>query len=279
MPRDWDLMSLAAVPLTFAVGLALVRGHDSEPLLARIGVLVCGAAALHTAGLDRVNATTSASEARFRWLLEHAALSSHAQAYGWETWANHARPRASRRGARGDGERAPRRPEQPPLLNQAGTLLFELGAPRSGRCPASPSQEAAADIRADVGERRHGVLCGGSLGIRPAVAARALELDGDLDVARIVCWRKHACRCDGIPRPSRTCRSTWPATRRPVEALFALGNVYSETGDTAAALECYGRVVELNPEDHQAYYNLGVCYYSQGRIELARPRASRRSFG
>ena len=31
-------------------------------------------------------------------------------------------------------------------------------------------------------------------------------------------------------------------------------------------------MVELAPRDHRGYYNLGVCYVNQGRLDLARPQ-------
>ena len=83
--RDWDIMSLPAVPLTlWAVVILVKRVRDCEKLF-RGAFLICGAAALHTLLWIGVNARPDAAEARFTHLLDR--LSGRASAIGWMTVA------------------------------------------------------------------------------------------------------------------------------------------------------------------------------------------------
>ena len=81
--RDWDILSLPALPLTlWAATMLLERIRDGETLF-HSAFLICGAAALHTLLWIAVNANAGAAEARF--VHQVGRLSGHANASGWLT--------------------------------------------------------------------------------------------------------------------------------------------------------------------------------------------------
>ena len=46
------------------------------------------------------------------------------------------------------------------------------------------------------------------------------------------------------------------------ELFFARGSIYDKLGDTDKAKADYLKAIELNPEDFDAYYNLGAMYFN-----------------
>ena len=54
-----------------------------------------------------------------------------------------------------------------------------------------------------------------------------------------------------------------------ITALTSLGDALYGSGDEEAALDCYRRVIELDPEDAQAYFNLAETYYDGGNLQAA----------
>ena len=84
--RDWDILSLPALPLTlWAATMLLERIRDGEKLF-HIAFLICGATALHTSLWIGVNAGAEPAEARFTRQLGR--LTGHASATGWVTLGN-----------------------------------------------------------------------------------------------------------------------------------------------------------------------------------------------
>lgn len=55
------------------------------------------------------------------------------------------------------------------------------------------------------------------------------------------------------------------------EALYGLGRIQAERGDTAAAMECYRKACELFPEYGAAQYALALAYQKLGKPDLAEP--------
>lgn len=53
-----------------------------------------------------------------------------------------------------------------------------------------------------------------------------------------------------------------PAAATPYNQFF-LGNALGDMAETAAAIECYQRAIQLNPEFFEAYHNLGLVYLQQ----------------
>ena len=93
--RDWDILSLPAVPLTLWALLVFLHAYEERRVSARAAWQTWGACAIHTIFWIGLNADAEAAEARFDKNLVHPSLDRHAATYGWETLAAHYR--ASRR--------------------------------------------------------------------------------------------------------------------------------------------------------------------------------------
>ena len=81
--RDWDILSLPALPFTLWAATAFVEKIRDREQLFHGAFLICGAAALHTLLWIAVNANAGAAEARF--VHQVGRLSGHANASGWIT--------------------------------------------------------------------------------------------------------------------------------------------------------------------------------------------------
>jgi tetratricopeptide (TPR) repeat protein len=60
------------------------------------------------------------------------------------------------------------------------------------------------------------------------------------------------------------------AREESVPARFLLGQIEAETGDLAAAIEQFDRVLEADPTHEEALYELGLCYLDRGWSRRAR---------
>jgi tetratricopeptide (TPR) repeat protein len=266
--RDWDLMSIGALPLTLAVGVGFARRGGPGPL--RDAAVLCGAAALHTAGWVAVNAAPGPSAARFHGLLETAALSSHAKAYGWETWANHERAAGQPEAALVAYESALRAdPTNHRYWVYRGTVQFDLGRPERALAAFARAKELEPDYMPTWLNEGLALFKTGAWEKATKSLEHALELQPGLDEAEFIlahCYRKLGRRTEAAEHLERLLARTPDA----VEPLFLLGNIYSEIDDVPRATACYRRMVELAPRDHRGHYNLGVCYMNQGRESQAR---------
>jgi tetratricopeptide (TPR) repeat protein len=130
--RDWDLLALPAVPLTLWTAVAMVNHLDRDPNWERLALIVCGAAALHSALWIGVNARPEAAVARFTRCMETAPLSQHARAYGWESLGSyHEHDRGDARQAANAYDRAIAVDEDNPRYwNLAGAQYAALGERR-----------------------------------------------------------------------------------------------------------------------------------------------------
>ena len=81
--RDWDVMSLPALPLTLWAAAALLQGIRDRDHLFHCAFVICGAAALHSTLWIGLNASAGAAEARFVHLLDK--LKGGASVNGWLT--------------------------------------------------------------------------------------------------------------------------------------------------------------------------------------------------
>jgi tetratricopeptide (TPR) repeat protein len=128
--RDWDAFSFAAVPLTVLAGRAAARTVRGRPLLAHAAVVICGAAALHTAAWLAVNAEERGAEARFARLLEVCPVSRHALAYGFESLGSlHLAAGRSEEACSSFESAARAAPDNPRHLVSAAKLHLALGRP------------------------------------------------------------------------------------------------------------------------------------------------------
>jgi Flp pilus assembly protein TadD len=91
--RDWDVLSLPAIPLAIWAGLAFANRHTDTPGFGRSAIFTWGTVALHTVAWITLNATPDAALHRYRDHLTNGTLATHARSYGWETLALHHRNR------------------------------------------------------------------------------------------------------------------------------------------------------------------------------------------
>ncbi len=89
--RDWDVLSLPAVPATIWALLSFTRAFEGRSAYARASWQTWGACAIHTMFWVGLNADADAAETRFERNLARASLGVHATTYGWETLAAHYR--------------------------------------------------------------------------------------------------------------------------------------------------------------------------------------------
>ena len=87
--RDWDALSLAAIPLSLWIASVLSNQFENRCELRRAGFAICGAALLHTVFWLGINADTNMAAMRFSRILERAPLTAPARAYAWETLGAH----------------------------------------------------------------------------------------------------------------------------------------------------------------------------------------------
>ena len=93
--RDWDVLSLPALPLVLWAALAFIERTPPSQLFPS-SLLLCGAAALHTLAWVALNADDHSAVQRYTRLLETASLAQTARAYGWEGLGIHHRNRGER---------------------------------------------------------------------------------------------------------------------------------------------------------------------------------------
>jgi tetratricopeptide (TPR) repeat protein len=246
--RDWDVMSLAAVPLTLAVAVRLARG----PRAADVAVLLAGAAALHTLAWVAGNADAAAAEARFVRLLRSCPASLHARAYGWESLA---------RVYLGDGrtdaactafERAADfAPDNPRYWSSAATLHLEAGrADAAERCFARTVEldPTRAEAWQALGAIRYGR---GDLEGALRFLAEALRLRPDLERA----WFNRGLAELRLGRRREAAESFRSAVRADpalAPAWFNLGAVLRDLGDDAGAADAFRRFLGLGVGGAQA---------------------------
>ncbi len=81
--RDWDFLALPALPLTLWTASALLARVRDPNSAFHIAFLICGAGALHSLVWIGLNASPTAAETRYVYLMDR--LTGHAASYGWET--------------------------------------------------------------------------------------------------------------------------------------------------------------------------------------------------
>lgn len=82
--RDWDVLSLAALPFSLWAARVLSDRYRRDAELREAGFMLCGVGALHALLWMGVNANPAAAEARFIHVLERSEICRPGRAYGWE---------------------------------------------------------------------------------------------------------------------------------------------------------------------------------------------------
>ena len=89
--RDWDLLSLSALPCSLWAATALANRIQDKATLQQTSLVLSGAAALHLILWLGLNANATAAQTRFAQTLEQSTVSDLGRAYSWETLGIHHR--------------------------------------------------------------------------------------------------------------------------------------------------------------------------------------------
>jgi len=140
------------------------------------------------------------------------------------------------------------------LFTAAGTIRAErmLYLASMGSCWALA--EAAVGLRARFGRARFGHAW-------VAALAGLLALLGAQAARRNMVWKDHG----------SVIATTARDAPRSVRANYQLADHLRQSGDCAAAIPYYRRVLAIYPAFGMARYNLAVCYEKLGRLDAAEP--------
>ena len=267
--RDWDVLSIPALPLTVWAAHSMITRIDNRARLFRLGFLVCSAAALHMCGWVYTNVSDERARSRFEDQLKRSTLSEHAGSYGWETLGIYYRDQGSSNGAL-DAYRAALEadPGNPRHWFAVGTLLSNLGK----KAASVSALQKAISIRPDMAEVHSNlgnVLT--DLGKSKEAAMhfeRAMTLDPSFADAKS--------NYGNLLFKLGRYEEAKGAYTRALSLQPSLGDVYFNLANTHLALEEYDealsnyrKAIALDPEFEGAYLNLGNALYDMGRYSEA----------
>lgn len=263
--RDWDILSLPAVPLTlWAVAILLKRVRECENLF-RGAFLICGVTALHTLLWVGVNASPAAAEARFTHLLGR--LSGHASVNGWLTLAEFYREQDDPSAALDAYERALEAdPTNPNRWITVGIICREIGQSQD----AIEHFRRAVELRPDspVPYVNLGAVYNDMAQFGKAIeyTRKAIALQPDLAKAHSnlgAMYRKTGQFFKAVEHLEKVCE----LQPRDADAHSNLGAVYNDAGQHANAIRALKKAVALRPDDAVAYGNLGAVYSRIGQFD------------
>ena len=223
--RDWDVLSLPALPLVLWTALALIE-RTPPSLLTASSLLVCGATALHTLAWVALNADDRSAVQRYARLMEAAYLPQNARAYGWEGLGMHHRNR-------GDEERA---------LSAYGRAAE--ASPRNWRYWMAIAEN-----------NRH-------LG-RLSQAAEAYERVLELQPLAIDVWNLLGTIYRQLGRHEKSAvahASSLNIDPDQGDVWYNLGNAYALMGRLGEAIGAFERALELDDRQPDIHFNLGLLY-------------------
>ena len=267
--RDWDTFSFPALPFTLWAAFALVRCFPERCELAHVGLMICGAAGLHTLLWIGVNARDISGEARFSHILEQGRLSAHARFYGWETLGLHYRARSQEEKALWAYLQALRaNPWNARLWCSTGNIYRELG--RTEDAVRSYRRSIEIDARfaeaySNLGNVYFGLgrLEEAAQNYRKAIDAKPEFADAhyNLGVAHY--------HLGEYEKAIAQCQKALSVESDFLNAYYSLGMIFSELGQYEDAVQQYQNVVRLVPERADVHQYLGRAYYHLGHYEQA----------
>ena len=223
--RDWDILSLPALPLVLWAALAFIE-RLPPPLLTVSSLLVCGAAALHTLAWVALNADAHSAVQRYTRLLETASLSQNARAYGWEGLGAHHRNRGEREQA----------------LNAYGRAA--AASPQNWRYWMAIAEN-----------NRH-------LG-RLSPATEAYEKVLELKPRALDVWNLLGTLYRQLGRHQESAAahaSSLKIDPYQADVWYNLGNAHALVGRLDEAIEAFERALALDDRQPDIHFNLGLLY-------------------
>lgn len=232
--RDWDVLSLPAIPLATWAAFAFLRGtEEAEGDRIRIA-LTWGPAAACTLLWVVLNATPAAAIDRYADNLSRPGLAPHARSYGWETLALHHKDGGDTLAAREAFDRAiDATPWKARLWNSVGMMEIEAGRFEEARQALTESARI---------EPYHGT------------------------------WFNIGLVCERLGRPKRAIAAYTKAidlAPRNVRALTNLGALLAKTGRNHAAIAAYRKALTIRPDAPSIHNNLGTAYARAGQHDRA----------
>ena len=265
--RDWDILSLPALPLTLLAAAAVLERIPDREQRFHTACLVCGAAALHTVLWIGLNASAGPAEARFTSQLGR--LTGHASATGWITMGKYHGDQDNPAAAIEAYKRALE--TDPANANHwmiVGAVYREMGKSAS----AIEFYEKAAELLPD-----HAVSY-------MNLGAAFSDL-GQFDKA-IAYTRKAIAIQPGNATVHQNLGAMYRMTGQVAKAIEHLeiavalrhdqaaahgnlGNTYREAGNNAKAIAHFEKSIALRPRDTAILVNLSVAYIDEGHVAKA----------
>ena len=266
--RDWDVLSLSALPLVLWAALALIERAPSSTWLSVAGLLICGVTALHTATWLVLNAHSPSAVARYVHLMETSPLSGQARGYGWEVLGAYFRDQ-------GDSEQSLQAFNRALQANPQNWRYWRLAC---GEHLALGHLPQAVET------------CEGALALRPAEAevwdllgtvykeqgryeesieahTQALNLDPGQGAKAWFNLGNAYTLAQRFGEAIRTFEKALALDDREPDIHFNLGLVHHATGDWLRAARSYQRTLELDNDYAMAHYRLAQLYYRTGKTE------------
>ena len=261
--RDWDILSLPALPLTlWAATMLLERIRDGEKLF-HGAFLICGAAALHTFLWIGVNAGAEPAETRFTNQLGR--LTGHARASGWITLGKFHRQQENPSAALEAYKRA--LDVDPTNLNRwltAGIVYREIGRPGN----AVEYFEKAVELQPDhpVPYMNLGAAYNDMRQFGKAIeyTRKALALQPDLAKAHVNLGHMYR----RVGKLSKAISALEKAAQmRPQDATTQeyLAEMYQDLGANEKAIHHLERANSLRPRNTRILVNLAIACSEVGR--------------
>ena len=267
--RDWDVLSLPALPLTLWTASALLVRIGDVDRRFHCAFLICGAAGLHTLLWVGLNAHSSWAEARY--VHEVGKLRGHASSYGWDTLGSYHRQqnrpmdalRSYQQAAKGD-------PKNPRHWISLGLAYLKLGK----NDVAIEHLNRAVELEPGFAEA-HGNLGVAYSGTGQHIKAiehlnRAIELEPGLAGAHVNLGNAYK----RLGKPDHAIKHLDRAVALQPDLAGAhvnLGAIYSELGRYSLATRHLQKAAKLQPDNANVYLNLGATSYYMGQDEEAIP--------
>ena len=234
--RDWDVMAFPSLPLTLWAALALTDQVRDHTRLTHFGIVVCGAAALHTSLWIGLNASQVFTEDRFIRNLQVTPLSPSARSFGWETIGAYYRDSGRMIEALNAYQMATdANADNPRYWLAIGYLKVQ----------AEEYESAARNFQQ-------------AITINPRYFEAHANLGGlDVKLGRPEQALDHL-------RKALEIKPDYPV------AFNNLGAALRGMGEKQLAIKAFRRTIELAAHYSEAYYNLASIYLEQGQVDSTR---------
>ncbi len=241
--RDWDAFAYPALPLTLWAARILIDRTPNPTHLKHIGLLICGAAALHTTLWICVNTSPTRMENRFANLLNGGFLSPNARSYGWETLGMYYREHDKLEPAAHAYEQATHaNPQNPRHWISLGNRYMDL-------------ERYAEALRAF----QHGIE------LEPEFTG---TYSRNLANAYLSIGNTHY-RMGRYEDATQFYQKVLEIHPGQSDAHFNLGNTYNKLGRYQDAVSSYQKALEFDPYRSNAHVNMANSLSSLGQLEKA----------